>query len=532
MGWSKSLSVPKGATLTVTGPAKSAHGFELLALAMSSKGTVVFNGPTELHDKKTGKLLATITGGSLPGTLHFTATAAGQNHGRKCVDDTKTMKGAGITCSAAKAMVGCSHDLHASFPKMPAGSLVSTICRVTCKACFSEPTRPGTVTKKVGGGKAVVKPKDLVQLIPDTKIFGQSLSMDATQQALLASWLSKTGGDFKLCYRKSRDGDGIAGTRKCAKHGSENLMVIKMGNGKVVGAHFDGQMTGPSCGNGDWIKPIAHSGFKSALRCGAKACLNEWTGIRGTKVRDLTRNKRFPNSPNAVRKLTSGRFEMRRRGNNLGALLEGFVKAPTTGRYTFSTHSDDSSEVWAARNAYTQEGLVKVVELTGCCRKINGRTQLSWTKGQAYYIRALVKEGSGGEYLKVGIVVGRKEYFPIPISMFTTIPPFCIGKATVGNTCSGTKASGTKQGHWLFSLTARAKYPATGNSKGWHVDCGKYVHYYDKIRAWDNSVRLNFDCQDASSHYKTAPRCHQFVGCNSGQQYPACPITELELWWR
>jgi hypothetical protein len=272
--------------------------------------------------------------------------------------------------------------------------------------------------------------------------------------------------------------------------------------------------------------------FKSALRCGAKACEYDWTGIGGTKVSDLTRNKRFPNSPNSVKKLTNGRFEMRQKGNNLGAVLEGFVNAPTSGRYTFSTHSDDASEVWAARNAYTQEGLVKVVELTGCCRKINGRTQLSWTKGQAYYIRALVKEGSGGEYLKVGIVVGRKEYFPIPISMFTTIPPFCIGKATVGNTCSGTKASGTKQGHWLFSLTARAKYPATGNSKGWHVDCGKYVHYYDKIRAWDNSVRLNFDCQDASSHYKTAPRCHQFVGCNSGQQYPACPITELELWWR
>jgi hypothetical protein len=270
----------------------------------------------------------------------------------------------------------------------------------------------------------------------------------------------------------------------------------------------------------------------SGLRCGAVVCEYDWTGIGGTKVRDLTRNKRFPNSPNSVKKLTSGRFEMRQKGNNLGAVLEGFVNAPTSGRYTFSTHSDDASEVWAARNAYTQEGLVKVVELTGCCRKINGRTQLSWTKGQAYYIRALVKEGGGGEYLRVGMKVGNKEYFPIPISMFTTIPPFCIGKATVGNTCSGTKASGTKQGHWLFSLTARAKYPATGNSKGWHVDCGKYVHYYDKIRAWDNSVRLNFDCQDASSHYKTAPRCHQFVGCNSGQQYPACPITELELWWR
>merc|ERR1719440_423533 len=141
----------------------------------------------------------------------------------------------------------------------------------------------------------------------------------------------------------------------------------------------------------------------SGLRCGAAVCEYAWTGIGGTKVSDLTNNKRYPNSPNAVRKLTSGRFEMKQRGNNLGAVLEGFVKAPTTGKYTFSTHSDDASEVWAASKPNTQEGLVKVVELTGCCRRINGRTQLSWTAGQAYYIRALVKEGGGGEYLRVGM---------------------------------------------------------------------------------------------------------------------------------
>jgi hypothetical protein len=164
MSFPQTLEVPKGTTLTVNGPAKSGSGFELLNLAMGSKGSATFIGATQLYDQ--GKLLATITGGSLPGTLHFTATAAGQNYGRKCVDDSKTMKAAGITCSAAKAVVGCSHDLHVHFPKMPAGSLVSTICRVTCKACFSEPTRAGTVTKKVGGGKAVLAPKDLVFLPP------------------------------------------------------------------------------------------------------------------------------------------------------------------------------------------------------------------------------------------------------------------------------------------------------------------------------------------------------------------------------
>jgi|EP01047_Picozoa_sp_COSAG01_P008265 hypothetical protein len=76
------------------------------------------------------------------------------------------MKGSGITCSAAKAMVGCSHDLHASFPKMPAGSLVSSICRKTCNACNAGSTRAGSVTKKVGGGAAVLAPKDLLSMQP------------------------------------------------------------------------------------------------------------------------------------------------------------------------------------------------------------------------------------------------------------------------------------------------------------------------------------------------------------------------------
>ena len=150
-------------------------------------------------------------------------------------------------------------------------------------------------------------------------------------------------------------------------------------------------------------------------------CIRDRTGIGGTAVRDLTRNKRFPNSPNSIKKLTNGRFEMRQKGNNLGAMLEGFVKAPETSRYSFSTFSDDSSEVWAAFAPNTMAGLVKVVELKGCCRKVNGNKFLSWTGGQAYYIRALVKEGGGGEYLRVGAKTGKQQWMPIPIAAFVPV---------------------------------------------------------------------------------------------------------------
>ena len=76
---------------------------------------------------------------------------------------------------------------------------------------------------------------------------------------------------------------------------------------------------------------------------------------------------------------------MQQRGNNLGAVLEGFVMAPTTGTYTFSTRSDDSSEVWAAPKPQLNTGLVKVVELNGCCRKVNGNRKLKWTAGKLHH---------------------------------------------------------------------------------------------------------------------------------------------------
>jgi hypothetical protein len=143
---------------------------------------------------------------------------------------------------------------------------------------------------------------------------------------------------------------------------------------------------------------------KWSLKCGAAACEYDWTGIgSSTHVHALTSHPRFPQKPNVIHKLMSGTFQMKQTGDDLGAMLEGFVKAPITGTYTFSTESDDASEVWAATQPSTLSGLRKVVELTGCCRKVSGTTALTWSGGKSYYIMGLVKEGRGGEYLRVGM---------------------------------------------------------------------------------------------------------------------------------
>ena len=101
-------------------------------------------------------------------------------------------------------------------------------------------------------------------------------------------------------------------------------------------------------------------------------------------------------------------------------MIEGFVRAPSSGDYTFFTDSDDGSEVWASSvpNALDEQ-MVKVVELVGCCQEVAGTTAVTWTEGQLYYLKAYMKEGGGGDYLKVGFQVpGGSKHMPLPISMF------------------------------------------------------------------------------------------------------------------
>eukprot|EP01047_Picozoa_sp_COSAG01_P017021 COSAG01_NODE_889_length_12914_cov_3.351775_1_plen_4223_part_10 len=172
--------------------------------------------------------------------------------------------------------------------------------------------------------------------------------------------------------------------------------------------------------------------FSTVLKCGAPACEYQYTGIGGSRVYHLGNNAKFPDSPTKVLALTTGSLQMTQKGDNIGAMLEGFVLAPRTGLYSFSTWTDDSSELWAANRPNTKYRLQKMVELIGCCRKVNGVRRVVWTQGKAYYIRAYVKEGGGGEYGRWGMTVAGKEYHPIPIQMFASPKASCPGTCSNG----------------------------------------------------------------------------------------------------
>ena len=161
----------------------------------------------------------------------------------------------------------------------------------------------------------------------------------------------------------------------------------------------------------------------------------------GTTVADLTGNAKFPGSPDQV--LYPQYMELWATGdintappgdvfNSYGAQLEGYFYPPSTGDYVFYVCSDDSSNLylstddtpankkliaqetgWSGVRNYTSVGGGSTVEakdsqtFTGTQwptkDTANGGAKITLTKGKAYYIQALFKEGGGGDDLSVSI---------------------------------------------------------------------------------------------------------------------------------
>ena len=165
---------------------------------------------------------------------------------------------------------------------------------------------------------------------------------------------------------------------------------------------------------------FSHSNDVPTLPCGAPACARFYTGLGSGNLAALTSSEKFPDHPDEIKAITAGTFQTLPYGTNYGVLLEGFIMAPSTGKYTFMTHSDDSSQVWVGTQPGSTTQLVKVVELTGCCYEAQGSTEVEWVRGSVYYIKGLMKQGSAGNYLKIGMLLAGKRYMPIPMHMFIT----------------------------------------------------------------------------------------------------------------
>jgi len=132
-----------------------------------------------------------------------------------------------------------------------------------------------------------------------------------------------------------------------------------------------------------------------------------WTGIGGGNyVSDLTSHPSYPDSPSLREEIASfeGPVDW---AENYGTRIHGFLMPSVTGYYTFWIASDDYSELWLSSNS-NPANQIKIAEVAGHTNsrqwgKYPGQqsSPIMLTAGKAYYIKALHKEGSGGDNIAV-----------------------------------------------------------------------------------------------------------------------------------
>ncbi len=131
-----------------------------------------------------------------------------------------------------------------------------------------------------------------------------------------------------------------------------------------------------------------------------------WNNIPGTLVSNLTSNVNYPDHPSSS--LISGSFEApTNMGDNYGQRMHGFLTPTTSGTYQFWIAGDDNCELWLSINA-NPANAVLIASVPGWTNPREwGKypqqhsVSVSLTAGEKYYIKALMKEGTGGDNLSV-----------------------------------------------------------------------------------------------------------------------------------
>jgi hypothetical protein len=145
-----------------------------------------------------------------------------------------------------------------------------------------------------------------------------------------------------------------------------------------------------------------------AERAGTGTILREvWEGIgSGTSVSDLTGNSAYPGSPTFSDERTL--FETPTDfADNFGSRLHGWLHPDTSGEYTFWIASDDNSELWLSTDDRPGNAVLisKVTAWTNSRQfddpDVVPSGPIHLEGGQKYYIRALYKEGGGGDNCSV-----------------------------------------------------------------------------------------------------------------------------------
>lgn len=129
----------------------------------------------------------------------------------------------------------------------------------------------------------------------------------------------------------------------------------------------------------------------------------------GNLVSDLTNNARFPTDPSSEKQMVTFEGDTDR-ADGYGAVMRGYLIPPVGGSYTFWIATDDNGELWMSTST-NPATMTRIAYISGSG---NWASPRQWNKfasqqstarplvaGQAYYLEARMKEGSGGDNLAV-----------------------------------------------------------------------------------------------------------------------------------
>ena len=134
-----------------------------------------------------------------------------------------------------------------------------------------------------------------------------------------------------------------------------------------------------------------------------------YTNISGNLVSALTSSASYPYDPALEKQMTLFEGDSNR-GISYGAVMRGYLIAPATGSYTFWIATDDNGELWLSSSTNTAS-ITRIAYISGDGLAAGVRqwnkyasqqsAAVSLVAGQAYYIEARQKQGTGNDNLAV-----------------------------------------------------------------------------------------------------------------------------------
>ncbi len=154
-----------------------------------------------------------------------------------------------------------------------------------------------------------------------------------------------------------------------------------------------------------------------------------WANIGGVAVQNLLDSEHYlldpPDTSGFITAFNSRTIFPDDSHENYGARISGFLIPAVSGDYRFFIHSDDGGELALSTDS-SRDNLVVIATEPGCCNNFSeptGHTRtsepISLVAGTAYAVQAFVKEGGGGDYIRIA---WRLEGDTTPASALEPIP--------------------------------------------------------------------------------------------------------------